>query len=168
MIKRISVIVILFFVVSCQLGDPPVSFSEEALAEELMMLNGDIITLASVLDRNTGKIIVIDFWASWCKDCIIGMPKLKQLQEAYPGVAFVFLSLDRNETGWKRGIEKYKLQGKHYYMQSGMKGDLGRFVGLDWIPRYMVINKKREIKIFKAINAGDINVKKIIDKLSKV
>lgn len=50
-------------------------------------------------------------------------------------------------------------------MESGMKGALGRFVDLDWIPRYMVINKKGEIKIFKAINPGDINIKKLLDQI---
>lgn len=165
MIKRIGVIVFLFFITGCKFGDTPVLFSEEALADKFVSLNGKQITLASILDKNEEKTIVIDIWASWCKDCIEGLPKLKQLQKEHPEVSFVFLSLDRNDASWKRGIEKYNLQGEHYFMQSGKKGALGSFVDLDWIPRYMVINKQREIKIFKAINAGDINVKKILNQI---
>ena len=164
--KQISSILLVFLVVSCrQLGAPPVSFSEEALADKFITLNGKEVTLVSILDKNKGKTIVLNIWASWCKDCIIGLPKLKKLQEAHPEVSFVFLSLDRSDARWKRGLQKYALQGEHYYMKSGMKGALGSFVGLDWIPRYMVINKEREIKLFKAINAGDINVKNLLNQL---
>jgi len=163
MIKRLGIVMLLFFVTSCRLGDLPLVFSEEALADKMMMPDGKQITLAEILDRNEGETIVVDFWASWCKDCILGMPKLKKLQSDFPEVRFVFLSLDRNETSWKRGIEKYKLEGDHYFMQSGMKGPLGRFVDLDWIPRYMIVDQNREIKIFKAINAGDINIKRILN-----
>jgi len=150
---------------SCTLGAPPVLFSEDALAEKLKTLSGAEITWENILDQHKEKVIVVDFWASWCKDCIVGMPKLKQLQSDYPEVSFVFLSADRNEAIWKRAIEKYQIKGEHYYLQAGMKGALGDFADLDWIPRYMVVNRKKEIKIFKAINAGDINIKKVLDQI---
>jgi len=156
---------IFLFLLSCQLKDPPVFFSQEALQDEFVTINGETITLASILDIEKNKNIVIDIWASWCRDCIKGFPKLKRLQMQYPEVNFVFLSLDNDQTSWKKGIRKYDLKGQHYFMKSGMKGDLGRFINLDWIPRYLVVNKQREIKIFKAINAQDIHIKKILDQI---
>ena len=40
-----------------------------------------------------------EYWFSnWCKDCIVGMPKLKELQSEYNDVDYVFLSLDKSFT----------------------------------------------------------------------
>lgn len=69
MIKHIG-FVLLFSIFSCQFGDSPKVFSEVALSDKLITLNGKEITLASVLDKNKGKALVIGFWASWCKDCM--------------------------------------------------------------------------------------------------
>ena len=43
-------------------------------------------------------------------------------------------------------------------MQSGWKGPFGEFLDLDWIPRYLVIDKQGNIKLFKATKAKDKNI----------
>ena len=43
-------------------------------------------------------------------------------------------------------------------MQSGWKGAMGTFLDLDWIPRYMIIDKQGAIKVFKAIKTSDITL----------
>ena len=83
------------------------------------------------------------------------MPKVKALQKEYTDVAYVFLSLDRGEDRWKRGIKKYGVEGEHYYMQNQKKCDFADFVNISWIPRYMVINKSGEIVVFNVIEADD-------------
>ena len=50
--------------------------------------------------------ILIDVWASWCKDCIKSLPKLKELQSSYPNLDYIFLSLDKSQKAWRRGIER--------------------------------------------------------------
>lgn len=105
---------------------------------------------------------MIDVWASWCKDCIVGMPKMSTLQRNNTDVVFVFLSLDKNDEEWKAGIKKYNVKGEHYFLSSGWKGNLGSFLKLDWVPRYVVVNEKGEIALFKAIKADD---KKLIKAL---
>ena len=47
-------------------------------------------------------------------------------------------------------------------MQSGWKGSFGEFVDLDWIPRYMVVDKEGTIKLFKAVKADDKRIKEIL------
>ncbi len=162
--KRIGIILLFLLVFNCKYVESPLYFSEDALSEKLITLKGEEITLFSILEENKENFILIDMWASWCRDCVAGMPKLKELQKEYPKVSYVFFSLDKNEKSWRAAIEKYKIEGKHYFMKSGMKGVLGNFVDLDWIPRYMLINGKKEIKIFKAVNAGDIKIKKALSK----
>ena len=130
-------------------------FSEEALNDAFETLEGETLQFKDILKAHKGKTILIDVWASWCGDCLRGMPKVKELQEKHKDVSYVFLSLDRGQEAWKRGIAKYDVRGDHYYMLSGRKGPFASFTNLDWIPRYMVIDPKGKIKVFRAVEADD-------------
>jgi thiol-disulfide isomerase/thioredoxin len=150
------VLVISFF--SCN-TEVPTQFSEEALNDTFITLEGKSIAFKEILETHKNQTLVIDIWASWCRDCIKGMPKVKALQKEYSDVVYVYLSLDKSEQAWKKGIKKYGVKGEHYFMQSGWNGDFAEFVDLDWIPRYMVIDKTGTIKLFKAIKADDKRIK---------
>ena len=148
------ILVLLVSFLSCNTVEPS-KVSEAALNDTFTTLEGNQVTFKSILEKHKGKTIVIDIWASWCGDCIKGMPKVKALQKEYTDVAYVFLSLDRGEDRWKRGIKKYGVEGEHYYMQNQKKCDFADFVNISWIPRYMVINKSGEIVVFNVIEADD-------------
>ena len=158
--KKIFLLLIIVFV-SC--SEDPKEFSEEANLEMLIGLDDSKITLREVLYQQKGKKIFIDVWASWCKDCIAGFPKVKELQKEFPDVVFLYLSVDISNPSWKRAIEKYNLVGEHYNLPKGMnEGDFVDFVNLNWISRYMVIDEKGQIQLFKATDPSD---KKIIKAL---
>ncbi|NNF73556.1 MAG: TlpA family protein disulfide reductase [Flavobacteriaceae bacterium] len=151
-------LLILLMVSSCN-WERPTEFSEGVLNDELITISGNSTTLNQVLEANKGKDILIDIWATWCKDCMVGFPDVRDLQKQFPDVQFIFLSVDRNANAWKRGVEKYQLKGEHYYIASGWDGVTGDFVRLNWIPRYMVIDKNGKIKLFKATKATDKRIK---------
>ncbi len=136
-----------------------ISFQEEALADVFLTESSEEIAFSEVLKKYKGKTILIDVWATWCRDCIKGMPKVKALQETNAAVVFLFLSLDRDTATWKKGIARYKLEGEHYFVSSGWKGAFGSSINLDWIPRYMIVNPEGEISLYKAIKADDENIK---------
>lgn len=140
----------------------PTQFSEAVLNEKFTTLEGNTITLKNILKQHQGKSIVIDVWATWCKDCIVGLPKLQKLQSQYPETAFVLLSLDKKQTNWKAGIKKYNISGQHYYIGDDWDTPFGEFIDLNWIPRYLVTDAQGNIKLFKAINANDKNLKKAL------
>ena len=155
----IYLILVIFCLISCSAQPDPTQFSDKALNDTFNTFTGEKITFQSILNKHKGKTIVIDIWASWCGDCIKGMPKVKVLQKAYPKADYVFLSLDKKIESWEKGIERYQVKGDHYFMQSGWKGDFATFLDLDWIPRYMVIDKNQKITVFEAITADDITIK---------
>ena len=161
MIKRfIYVFLTMLLAIGC--GEPPVEFTEEALNEQTVTLNGEAMSVRDVLDSYKGKTVLIDVWASWCGDCISGMPTVKQLQKEFPDVEFLFLSVDRNIAAWKRGIQKYAVNGNHYFLIEGQKGAFGDFLNSNWIPRYMVIDPSGTIKLYKAKKATDSRIKEAL------
>ena len=135
-------------------------FSEEALQDQFINFDGNSVSFKSILDKHIGRDILINVWASWCKDCIKSLPKLQELQKSYPNIDYIFLSLDKSQKAWRRGIERYNLEGEHYFMSSGWKGAMGDFLNLDWIPRYLLVNAEGEIVVFKAIKLNDKNLLK--------
>ncbi|MFC4720788.1 TlpA family protein disulfide reductase [Geojedonia litorea] len=150
---------LLVTILSCQ-TEAPTQFSEAALQDTFINSNDETITFAEILEKHKGKTILINIWATWCRDCIDEMPRVKALQEEAPDVVYVSLSLDRNVSSWKKGINTYNLKGDHYFMQSGWDGPFADFIDLDWISRYMVVGADGQIKLFDAIKANNTNLRK--------
>ena len=61
-----------------------------------------------VFDLKRGKIVLIDFWASWCAPCILAVPHLSQLQEKYGARGFqvVGVSMDDSADTTKETMQK--------------------------------------------------------------
>jgi thiol-disulfide isomerase/thioredoxin len=128
-------------------------FSEKALQGKLTTTEGKVVSFESILEENKGKNLVIEVWASWCGDCVKAMPKVKELQANNPDVTYVFISADKAMDKWKEGIAKHELQGNHYWIddKDGMKGSFGKSIDLDWIPRYIVVDKTGKVLLYRAI-----------------
>ena len=137
-------------------------FSEEALNGTLVNLDGKEISFREVLEKHKGKTVLVEVWASWCSDCVKAMPKLKEIQKENPDVAYVFISMDKSFEKWNEGIKKHEIIGEHYWIndEKGMKGSFGQSIDLDWIPRYIVVNKEGSVDLYRAIE-------KDFDKINK-
>lgn len=126
-------------------------FSKDALKGTLTDSDNKEVTFKEVLKKYKGKTVVVEVWASWCGDCVGAMPKVKELQANNPDVAYVFISMDKTFDKWKEGIEKHELRGVHFLANDGMKGAFGKAIDLDWIPRYIIIDKNGKIVLYRAI-----------------
>lgn len=141
------------------------SFSTLGLEDTIETVDGKTITIKSALEKHKNNIVVLDLWATWCGDCITGMPKLKELKAKNPDVKFVYFSMDKTPEAWKNGIEKYHLDGEHYYMGNNWKNNFSTSIDLNWIPRYLVLDKSGNIAKYYAVNAEDPDVQATINKL---
>lgn len=140
-------------------------FDSVSLNQSMIDLEGNITSVGEVLEKHKGKIIFMDLWASWCPDCIKGLPKLKEVQAQYPDLVYLFFSLDRKEDAWKKGIEKHDIKGDHYWFNTEWKNGFTEYVGLNWIPRYMLIDQTGKIVHYYAIHADDPQMMELLVEL---
>ena len=159
------VLIALVAIVMSACAQEKTAFETTTLLEKFMALDGTEVSLQNILDKHKGKTIVIDVWASWCSDCLKGLPLVKELQEktAADDLVYVFLSVDKKKESWKAAITKRNINGDHYFVPTGMKGSFGKAINLDWIPRYMVVGKDGSIKLYKAIKANDSKILEAIN-----
>ena len=163
--KLLLLPIVLLSIISCSQAQET-AFTQATLDSKMTTPDGKEVTFKDVLAKHKGKTVVIDVWASWCPDCIKGMPKVHDLQKQFPNVDYVFLSYDRVDDKWKEGIEKYAVKGDNYHAGKSMKeGAFAEGIKLDWIPRYMVVDKTGKIALFKAIEADDAKLIAILKKL---
>lgn len=148
--KKLVVLFIALITFSCSNAQKS-AFSKEALAETLLAADGSQIAFQDIIKKHEGKTIVIEVWASWCGDCVKAMPKLKELQAKNPDVAYVFISMDKTVDKWKTGIEKHELKGDQFMANDQMKGVFAKAIDLDWIPRYIILDKTGKIVLYRAI-----------------
>ena len=84
----------------------------------LQTANGDTITLA---DRR-GKVLLVNYWATWCTPCVIEMPYLNALQGRYGSEDFevVTISMDRQFTDAERFFREHDLNHLNLYFDPSM------------------------------------------------
>jgi thiol-disulfide isomerase/thioredoxin len=138
------------------------NFSEAALSEKLINLEGNNTNLNRIMTLHKGKTVVIEVWASWCSDCVKNLPKIKEMQGTFTDVDFVFLSCDKDVEAWKKGIEKHQLNGDHFLIPEGMKGTFAKSINLTWIPRYIIIDKSGKIALYNAVETDNEKVYELL------
>ncbi len=119
-------------------------------------LEGKIVSL----DDFKGKVVYIDFWASWCGPCRQQFPFAKALQEKFTAkekkkIVFLYISIDENEESWRSAIEKMEIHGYHTISPGNWSSEACKFFKISSIPRYMLIDKSGKIANENAPRPGD-------------
>ena len=97
-----------------------------------------------------GKTVVLDFWASWCRDCRKDAPEVVRMYEKYRqhGIEFIGISMDTDVEAWKKAIGQF---GITYPQVSELKKfketDIAKAYGVNWIPSMVVIGPDGQVKL---------------------
>ncbi len=147
---RLFLVFIVFLMLSsCAVFQPKI-FNKEALDEKLVTIKRDSITLREILTNNKGEQQFVQVFATYCPISQDSFDDVIAFQKKNPSIKYVFLSVDHSYFDWKRGLENIKIKGQHYYIPKKGKGKLAEFLKLKTIPRFLILNERGGIELFKS------------------
>lgn len=126
-LRRAPGIVLVLMILAC-LGLPLTSTTAEA--------NGELLTrdgLTELLDQAPGRVVVVNYWASWCGPCLTEMPTLKAMRAEYAPEELTLLgvSFDFDPKAYRRMLERLDLNFPSHLA----KPDLMQTLGVTSVPR---------------------------------
>lgn len=121
-----------------QPGNPAPDFT-------LKTLEGTDFTLSSL----KGKVVIIDFWASWCGPCRKSIPALKEIYAEYKdkGLEIVGVANDTKEENWRKAVEEDKSEWIHVIdvFPKNSPGEVISQYAVQYIPSYFLVDKEGKI-----------------------
>ena len=124
---------------------------------------GEHITLEDL----HGKVVLLDFWGTWCPPCVESVPELRNLHKKYSkeGSNFVIIGIssDSDEAEWREFTEKNKMVWPQYRDHDRR---IQRAFGIRAFPTYILIDHEGIVR-FSSIGAGWLRAANLADAVNK-
>ena len=135
------------------IGKPAPDFS-------LTDINGNPISLKDY----QGKVVLLDFWATWCGPCIAEMPNVKKIYDTHKDMGFVVIgiSLDNDASEVRDFLKECELPWRQ--ICDGQDGPLKKFFQIRGIPSLWLIDREGKVISYKVRGA---ELRKLVDEAVK-
>lgn len=114
-------------------------------------------TLQFLLDRNKGKVIMLDMWATWCGPCLMGHQKLAAVKEELKDKDIVYIYVTSSTSPYEKWKEMTAdISGEHYYLSPEQFDALARHYNSGGgVPVYAIYNTKGE-SVFQSLGFSTV------------
>ena len=116
------------------------------------------------MDKLKGKVVLIDFWATWCGPCVAELPNIKKTYAKFheKGFEIVGISLDQSRDKLAKFVEKEKIDWPQHFDGQGWKNEFAVKYGIQGIPAMWLVDKKGNLVDMKARNGLDGKIEKLL------
>jgi len=123
----------------------------------------DVEARTIVLEEYHGKVVILNFWATWCKPCIAEMPSIDRMIAELGEEEYVYLAAsDENLDKIKKFVEK----NPHQFQYAHLKTNIYK-LGLSVLPTTFIINREGEV-VERVIGAREWDSKETIELLRSI
>ncbi len=134
-------------------------------------VNGEKVSLKTL----ENKVVLLDFWATWCIPCVRNLPKLKKLTEKFSSedFAIVGISADGGATSeitfdkFKEFLNKQGVNWHSSFENKGVESDIIKSYNIVDFPLYIIVDKQGIIQLIERGGGGQ-GVKRIDDTVQKL
>lgn len=150
---------LLFLVIVSQMAFAQNKIEIGKKAPEIVMAKADGASFA--LSTLKGKLVLIDFWATWCAPCVEEQPVLKTLYETYSDQVqnnrfeILGVSLDKNKESWQKAIDRFQINWIQVSDLKFWKSPVAKTYEVDELPFNVIIDGEGTI-LAKNLHGKDL------------